>query len=93
MVTQKIKDIDPRKIKEAKPVMAALELLGLDESDLLLLKEIPQMKAELAELRLFRESQIRAMRAEGQSRAEKPLSQQMSEMFSQKTEEFYPDGR
>ena len=54
MVAQKLKELDIEKVKMAKDVMAVLEVLGIDEDDLLLLKEIPAMLAELKELRQFK---------------------------------------
>lgn len=93
MVVQKIKDIDVKKIKEAKGVLAILELLGLTEDDLLLLKEIPAIKEELAELREFKESVIRVQRAESAGKVTKSVQDQIRDAFKSKVEEFNPNGK
>lgn len=93
MVSQKIRDISPKGLRAAKGVMATLELLGLDEDDLLLLKEIPAMRGEIEALKEENEALKKAVMAAQEPRKEKTLAQQMSEMFAGKTEEFRPDGR
>ena len=64
MVVQHIKDIDIKKLKQAKAVLAVLELLGLTENDLLLLKDVPAMQARIIELEEFKEQVMRAQRME-----------------------------
>lgn len=93
MVSQKIKDISPKGLKAAKAVMAVLELLGLDEDDLMALKEIPTMKAEIDGLKKENESLRKAVLASQDPYREKSVSQQLTELFAGKTEEFRPDGR
>lgn len=72
MVTQSIKDIDIKKLKKAKGVMAVLELLGITEEDLLLLKKIPdlreenrQLKDEIASLKEDRDKILKTIDVQG----------------------------
>ena len=89
MVVQKIKDIDVKKLKSAQGVMAVFELLGITEDDLLLLKKIPAMEAELAELREFKTSVIRTL--DVQNRGEqRPVSKVIGEVYGKPTKEFNP---
>ena len=93
MVSQKIRDIRGRDIKDAKRIMAVLRLLGLDEDDLLLLKDIPAMRAEIDSLKESNESLRKALSAADGKSGKKTLAEQMSEMYAQGVEEFRPDGR
>lgn len=88
MVKTKIKDIDLKKLKYAKGAVALLELLGIDEEDLLLLKEIPAMKQELAELREFKKEVIRTIETKNNSTA-KPLAE-ISKGYLKPIKEFNP---
>ncbi len=94
MVSQKIKDISQKGLKMAKGVMATLELLGLDEDDLLLLKEIPAMREEIASLK-EQCSKLRKEVSGEQSKAArgKTPAEQLTEMFSEPVEEFNPYGK
>lgn len=93
MVSQKIRDIKGRDIRDAKRIMAVLRLLGLDEDDLLLLKEIPAMRAEIDSLKESNESLRKALSSAESKAGRKTLAEQMSEMYAQGVEEFNPDGR
>lgn len=90
MVTQKISDIDVKKLKHAKGVMAVLELLGLTEEDLLLLKEIPNMKAELEELREFKAKVNRTLDNKVDNANVKTPSELIKDSFNSPVKEFNP---
>lgn len=90
MVVQKIKDIDVKKMKSAKGVMAVLELLGISEDDLLLLKEIPAMKEELKELKEFKAKMERTIETKSENVGKKPVSKIVSDVYNPKTKEFNP---
>ena len=90
MVVQKIKDINIKNLKYAQGVMEVLELLGITEDDLLLLKEIPAMKAELEELRDFKERVIRTIDTKNASKDVKPASKVVSDVYGTPTKEFNP---
>ncbi len=90
MVVQKIIDIDVKKMKNAKGVMAVLELLGISEDDLLLLKEIPAMKAELAELREFKEKTLRTLEVKADNSSKKPVGQVVKDVYGKPSKEFNP---
>lgn len=93
MVVTKTTEIDIRKVRQAKKVMAALELLGITEEDLLAIKAIPQMRAELDELREFRDRAQRTEANEAKARQDgaKSINDAIREAFKQGTEEFRPD--
>lgn len=88
MVVQKIKDINPWKIRQAKGVMAVLELLGITEEDLLLLKEIPAIKKELEELREFKDKTLRTI--ENKSEDNKAVGKVVKDVYNTQTKEFNP---
>lgn len=90
MVTQKIKDIDLKKLKSAKGVMAVLELLGIAEEDLLLLKDIPAMKAELEELREFKAKTERTLDTKATNTGSKPIAKVISDVYGKPSKEFNP---
>ena len=90
MVTQKISEIDVKKLKSAKGVMAVLELLGLSEEDLLLLKEIPAMKAEIKELREFKEKTLRTIDNKNENAGGKPIGQAIKDVYGKPSKEFNP---
>ncbi len=89
----RIRDIDPKKLKEAKAFLSAMELLGITEEDLLAMKEIPAMKAELSELREFKEDVVRERRAGAEGAGKKTIEQQIKEGFGKPVEEFNPYGK
>lgn len=90
MVTQKIKDIDLKKLKSAKGVMAVLELLGITEEDLLLLKDIPAMKTELEELREFKAKTERTLEAKATNTGSKSIAKVISDVYGKPSKEFNP---
>ena len=90
MVTQKIKDIDLKKLKSAKGVMAVLELLGIAEEDLLLLKDIPAMKTELEELREFKSKTERTLETKATNTGSKSVAKVISDVYAKPSKEFNP---
>lgn len=90
MVVQKIKDIDIKKMKSAKGVMAVLELLGISEDDLLLLKEIPAMRKELEELREFKEKTERTIEVKAENIGKKSVAQAIKDVYNKPSKEFNP---
>ena len=90
MVAQKIKDIDIKKLKSAKGVMAVFELLGITEDDLLLIKDIPQMRKELEELRDFKAKTERTLENKAENVGKKALSESISDVFKKPSKEFRP---
>ena len=90
MVVQKIKDIDIKKMKSAKGVMAVLELLGISEDDLLLLKEIPAMREELKELREFKEKTERTIEVKAENIGKKSVAQAIKDVYNKPSKEFKP---
>lgn len=79
---------------KAKKIMKALEILGISEDDLLLIKEIPTMMAELNELKQFKEDSIRTARNENIAEQDLfPTIKQMKKMYTQPIEEFNPNGK
>ena len=94
MVKKGIKEIDIKALKQAKGFMAVLDLLGLTEEDLLLLKDIKDMKAELVELRAFRDEVNRYLRNTTKGGTESIISvQEAVKSFAGGVEEFRPNGR
>ncbi len=89
MVVQKIKDIDPKKLKKAQGAIALLELLGITEEDLLKIKDIPAMEQELADLREFKTSVIRTLDTKTASN-KKPTTEALKDAFNQEIKEFNP---
>lgn len=89
MVKQSIKDINPKLIKHAKGVMAVLELLGITEEDLLLLKKVPAMEQELQELREFKASTERTLSNKAESADKKPISEVLKG-YTAPSKEFNP---
>ena len=90
MVKQKIKDINGKLLKNAQGVMAVLELLGLDEDDLLLLKEIPQMKEQIKELEEFKQTTLRTLSNQASGGSGKSISQIINDVYGKDTKEFNP---
>lgn len=90
MVVQKLKDLDIEKVKMAKEVMAILEVLGIDEDDLLLLKEMPAMKAELEELRQFKADVIRTLEVKNANNDVKSASEIVKRVYKGEVKEFNP---
>ena len=88
MVVQKIKEIDVKKIKQAQGVMAVFELLGITEEDLVLLKEIPTMKAELEELREFKTQVLNTIT--NKNEAKKSASEVIMQAYGKPPKEFNP---
>lgn len=88
-------DIKTRDLKNAHKIMKALTILGISENDLLEIKNIPEMKKELEELRQFKESVIRENRNEiSNSKKEKVMTMEdLVEVFGGKVEEFNPNGK
>ena len=82
MVVQKIKDIDIKKMKSAKGVMAVLELLGISEDDLILLKQIPAMRKELEELREFKEKTERTIEVKSENIGKKSVAQAIKDVYN-----------
>lgn len=92
MVVQRIKDIDVKKLKSAKGVMAVMELLGISEEDLILIKEIPAMKSELEELREFKAKTLRTLEGKAENIDVKPVSQTIKDVYGKPSKEFKPHG-
>lgn len=90
MVVQRIKEINPKLLKSAKGVMAVLELLGLTEDDLLLLKEIPSMQEELKELREFKSKTERTLNNKVENANVKPIAQAVKDVYGKPSKEFNP---
>lgn len=90
MVVQKIKEIDPKLLKSAKGVMAVLELLGITEDDLSLIKDISEMKAELEELRTFKIKTERTLNNKVENGDVKPIGQAIKDIFGKQSKEFNP---
>ena len=90
MVVQKIKDIEIKKMKSAKGVMAVLELLGISEDDLLLLKEIPARREELKELREFKEKTERTIEVKSENIGKKSVAQAIKDVNNKPSKEFNP---
>lgn len=89
----RIADIDAKKLKRAQGFLEALELLELTEEDLLMLKRIPDMMKELAELREFKESVMLAQRNSASAEQSRKLNEYIIQGFGGKVEEFDPYGR
>ena len=92
-LTMRIRDIDAKKLKKAQGFLFCMEILGIAEEDLLLLKEIPAMKAELAELRQFKEDAMKEKANALASVDKKSVAQAIKEQFGKGVEEFNPYGR
>ena len=90
MVVQKLKELDIEKVKMAKDVMAVLEVLGIDEDDLLLLKEIPAMLAELKELRQFKEDVKRTLEVKNNNKDVKSAGEVVKSVYKGEIKEFDP---
>ena len=94
MVVQKIKDIDPKKLKNAQGAIALLELLGITEEDLLLIKEITSLRQELADMKQeyddFKKSVIRTLEVRADSNKPKSVSEIVKQVYNTPTKEFNP---
>lgn len=90
MVVQKIKEIDPKLLKSAKGVMAVLELLGITEDDLSLIRDIPGIKAELEELRTFKIKTERTLNNKIENGDVKPIGQTIKDVYGKQSKEFNP---
>lgn len=90
MVVQKLKELDIEKVKMAKDVMAVLEVLGIDEDDLLLLKQIPAMLAELKELRQFKEDVKRTLEVKNNNKDVKSAGEVVKNVYKGEIKEFDP---
>ncbi len=94
MGPRKILNIKMTELFKAKKIMKALEILGISEDDLLLIKEIPTILAELNELKHFKEDCIRTARNTNAAEQNQfPTIEQMKKMFTQPIEEFDPNGK
>lgn len=91
-IAMRIKDIDAKKLKKAQGFLFCMEILGISEEDLLALKEIPAMKAELEELRSFKEEIVRERKAGAENVGKKTIEQTIKEGFGKSVEEFNPYG-
>lgn len=90
MVVQKLKELDIEKVKMAKDVMAVLEVLGIDEDDLLLLKEIPAVLAELKELRQFKVDVTRTLEVKNGNTDVKSAGEVVKKVYKGDIKEFNP---
>lgn len=98
MVRQPLREIDVRKLKKAKEVLAFLEVLGIQEKDLdnlvdlpALLERINVLEKRVEELEEFKTTVIRTSKNE--VKGEKSVGEVMKEAFSKGVEEFNPYGR
>lgn len=90
MVRKSIKEIDVKKLKKAKGVMAVLELLDISEDDLLLLKEIPAIKQELEELRDFKAKATRTLEGKAENSGKKSVGEVVKSVYKGEQKEFNP---
>ena len=90
MVKTKLKDLDLEQVKMAKEVIAVLAVLGIDEDDLLLLKEIPAMKQELAELRQFKADVTHTLDTRANNVDAKPAGEVVKKVYKSEVKEFNP---
>lgn len=54
-----IKKITPRELKNAKKILGCMEIIGVTQEELQLIKEIPNMQKAISELLAFKESVIK----------------------------------
>lgn len=92
---KKLLDIKTSELRKARKIMKALSILGISECDLLEIKNIPEMKKEIIELRTFKESVLRENRNEiSASKKDSVMTmQEMMEAYAGKVEEFNPNGK
>jgi hypothetical protein len=90
MVATKLKDLDIEKVKMAKDVMAILEVLGIDEDDLLLIKKIPAILEELNELRQFKADVTRTLETKTANSEAKPVGEVVKNVYKGDVKEFNP---
>ena len=101
MVRVPIKQIDVKKIKMAKNVLAVFEVLGIGEQDLdnlltieILFNEMNELKKRVAELEEFKEKTIKAEKLEASgAKTTNAYSESIKNAFTKKTEEFNLNGR
>ena len=86
MVGIKLKDLNPEKLSKAQGVLELFECMGITEDMLDEIKNLPQMKKELAELREFRARVIDSQNISSQEKI-------IKNVFGGKVEEFNPDGK
>lgn len=95
MVRQTLKNLDVKKIKMAQQVLAVMEIMGIEEATidelLSLIDEFKKLKAEVEELREFKEQQIRIQRME--TKGGTSIQEQIREAFKGGTEEYNLNGR
>lgn len=101
MVRMPIKQIDIKKMKMAKQVLAVFEILGIDEKDLdnlvaieTLRYEINELKSQIKELQEFKEKTIKAEKLEASGgKTTNAYSENLMKAFGGKTEEFNLNGK
>lgn len=94
MVNQKIKDVDLKKLKAAKKILAIIEIFGFTEEDLENIPHISQMKYEIENLK----NEVHTLKKyignkshNEENGAKKPKDDLRP--FAKKIEEYYPNGR
>lgn len=90
-----ILDIKTSELQKARKIMKALSILGISECDLLEIKNIPQIKNEILDLRKFKENVLRENRNEisASKKSSVMTMQEMMEAYAGKVEEFNPNGK
>lgn len=94
MGLKKLLDIKPKEFRETRKVLRALSVLGLTQEDLMVIKEIPQMKSKIAELEEFKR-QVTRTAAEDENKAMNPFAtlKELGEVFGTPTREYDPDAK
>lgn len=102
MVRQPIKDLDVKKVKMAKQVLAVFEILGIKEADLDNLVNLPNelnalreenkaLKGRITELEEFKKTVERT--AKNEAKGGTSVGEEVKKAFIGKVEEFNPYGR
>lgn len=86
-----IKKITPKALKNAQKILGCMEIIGVTQEELQLIKEIPTMQKEIAELLEFKNS-INRQATETFSASQNKNYADLVKTFKE-TEEFTPYGR
>lgn len=86
-----IKKITPKALKNAQKILGCMEIIGVTQEELQLIKEIPTMQREIAELLEFKNS-INRQATETFSANQNKNYADLVKTFKE-TEEFTPYGR
>lgn len=96
MVTQKIKELDPKKLKQAQKVLAIFELMGIKEEDLDNIRQIPAIIKSVNDMANTLASVVKILKNEtsgGMTNGKDSIQKRIHKQFGDKTEGFFVNGK